>query len=151
MVVAREIERFLNARPVRRGDALLRVVNLKGPWRLELLVADRDSGYIKRKLFDPTSSAGGFVGSEVDASCQYVISSQPNQTHNAEVTWVSETARNPTGQGVYVDMHARVDSALGQTSHMGATVVGFVDCGRKPLWFVWSRPFIEALQRKHWL
>ncbi len=149
-VVARQIEKFLNSRPVRRGDALLRVVNLEGPWQLELLVRDQDSGYVKHKLFGQGDSSNGNVPAEADRELEFALASQPDVKFAAKATWMSESARNPTGQGVFVDVTADIDQAVPKQGHMGATVYAYFKCGRQPFWFVWTRPLVEAIQRKLW-
>ncbi len=149
-VVARQIEKFLNSRPVRRGDALLRVVDLDGPWRLELLVRDQDSGYVKHKLFPEDSSPSGDVNPGVDRELEFALASQPDVKFAASATWMSESARNPTGEGMFVDVTADVDQEVPKQGHMGATVFAYFQCGERPFWFVWTRPLVEAIQRKLW-
>ena len=149
-VIARQVERLLNSRPVRRGDSLLRVVRLDGPWQLELQVADRESGYLKRKMFDASGSLSGTVPPAAAREFEFVIASEPDSKLLARATWVSETARNPQGEEVVVDVLAEVDSTVAARGHMGATVYAYFDCGDRPFWFVWSRPLIEAIQRKLW-
>jgi hypothetical protein len=149
-VVARQIERTLDARPVRRGDALLRVIKLDGPWQLELLVPDRDAGYVKRKLFAAHERTAGVVPPEAERQIEYAIAYQPDSRLFAEASWVSESARNPRGEGMFIDLHADVPPAVSAESHVGATVNAFIDCGQGPVWFVWSRPLIESIQRKLW-
>lgn len=55
VVVAKDLHRNLLNRPVRRGDPLLSVTDLEGPWQVRVAVADRDSGYVLAH-YQPTSS-----------------------------------------------------------------------------------------------
>lgn len=150
VVVSNEIERHLGSRPVLRGDPLLRVVDLAGPWQLELLVADRDSGYVKQKLFSAGMPSAGAVPAAAQREIEYVMASQPEKQLAAQLSWISESARNPNGQGMFIDMVAEVDGREIENAHMGASVTAFIDCNKRPRWFVWSRPLIEAIQRKLW-
>lgn len=153
VVVGHQIERYLDTRPVKRGDPLLRVVRLDGPWHLELQVADQDSGYVKRKLFegqDAERLGSGNVPTESDRKLQFVYASEPDVEQAAQAEWLSESARNPKGDGMFVDVIASVDQEAAHRAHMGATVYAYFDCGERPFWFVWTRPFIEAVQRKIW-
>ncbi len=150
VVVSSEIERYLDSRPVRRGDPLLRVVDLDGPWRLELLVADRDSGYVKEKLFDANTSMVGEIPESSDREIQFVITAQPSKELRAQLTWMAEAARNPNGQGMFIDLFADISQNVEEHGHMGASVSAYIECAEKPIWFVWSRPLIEAIQRKLW-
>ncbi len=150
VVIARQIERFLNSRPVRRGDSLLRVVQLDGPWHLELQVSDQDIGYLKQKVFPDGEAGSGSIPVNAPREFDFVIASNPNHKLSGYATWISETARNPQGTEVLVDVLAEVDEAAVSSGHMSATVYAYFDCGRQPFWFVWSRPLIEAIQRKLW-
>jgi multidrug efflux pump subunit AcrA (membrane-fusion protein) len=149
-VVARQINKFLDSRPVRRGEGLLRVVNLNGPWRLELLVRDQDSGYVKRKLYSQSRVLSGDVAEDAARQLEFAIASSPDHRFVANATWMSESARNPKGDGMYIDLIADVDQQVPKLGHMGATVYAYFDCGLHPFWFVWTRPLVETIQRKLW-
>ncbi len=161
-IVARQIHRYLDARPVQRGDALLRVVDLAGPWQLELEVADRDSGYVRDKLLASTQASAESAGNQADNSrigavplasereLQFVYTAQPDIQRSAQATWLATAARNPLSQGMIVDLMAEVEPVDAAAGYMGAGVVAYVDCGQHPFWFVWTRPFIEAIQRRMW-
>jgi Barrel-sandwich domain of CusB or HlyD membrane-fusion len=152
VVISRQIEKFLDSRPVRHGEALFRIADLDGPWRLELLVRDQDSGYVKQKLFSTGTKTSGAVdatlGSERDV--KFAMVSRPDQTFVASVTWVSESARNPKGDGMFVDVFADVDQSATKVAHVGASVNAYLECGQRPFWFVWTRPLVEAIQRRLW-
>jgi hypothetical protein len=149
-IIARQVDRYLERRPVRRGDPLLRIVEIDGPWRLELEVADRDAGRVKEKLFSGTEMTSGEVRNASAAGVEFVYAASPDKRWQATATWMSESARNPYGENVIVDVHASVPAEAVAEGHMGATVQAYFDCGRQPFWFVWSRPLVEAIQRKLW-
>ncbi len=151
-VVARQSERYLDARPVRRGDALLKVVALNGPWQLELLVPDRDIGYVRRKLFPNEDLGSGQVNgeSELLRKLEFTLAARPGTRLYALVNWVSPSARNPNGDGLFVDVNASVDEHTASNGHMGAKVFAYFNCGKAPFWFVWCRPFIESVKRRLW-
>ncbi|MCA9194069.1 MAG: efflux RND transporter periplasmic adaptor subunit [Planctomycetales bacterium] len=152
-VIARQIERALGARPVRRGDALLRIADLEGGWELDLLLADSDAGHVKRQLAESTLHSGGALeGQEASTAMEitYALTSKPDQPLQAQLSWISESARNPRGDGAYLDVIASVSDEAKSLGHMGATVTAYFDCGKAPIWFVWSRSLVESLQRKLW-
>ncbi len=149
-IVARQVARYLNSRPVRQGEALLRVVKLDGPWRLELQVSDQDSGYVKRKLFADDPTLSGSIPADSDRDLEFTLASQPANKFVAMATWMSESARNPRGEGMFVELMADVGPEVSQVGHMGATVNAYCKCGKQPMWFVVSRKLIEAVQRKLW-
>ncbi len=141
VVVAREVKQQLAERPVARGDALMTIVDLNGPWQLRIDVADRDSGYVQKYY-----AANGQVSGEVD----FVFDSLPEKKFAATVRSMAELVQNRHGEGCYLEVLADVDRAVVEQSQMGAGAHVYFRCGQQPLWFVWCRPLIEAAQRKFW-
>lgn len=140
-IVGWEIERNLLDRPVSRGDILMRVADTQAPWRIELLVPDRDAGYLERHANQVSPDA---------VVAEYALRADPPTKHLSEVLWVSpEVVHDPT-QGAVVEVHLSVDQdAIPQTA-LGATIDGRLMCGTKPRWFVWGRPILEAIQSRIW-
>ena len=144
-VVAKDIRQQLASRPLRRGDALFRIVDLEGPWHLRIHVADRDSGYVM-KAADQSASEH----KPVTQSLKFVLDSLPGEQFDAHVNWVAGAVQNRTGEGCFVEMRASVDRSIVDKTHMGASVRAYFRCDDQPLWFVWSRPIVEAVQRRLW-
>ncbi len=139
IVVAKDLRQKISSRPLRRGDALFRIVDLDGPWRLRIQVADKDSGYVL-----------GNHHARDSQSLQFVIDSIPGEQFPATINWIASTVQNQFATGCYVEMHANVDDAVVQRTHMGASVRAYFMCGDQPLWFVWCRPLVESIQRRLW-
>ena len=144
-VVARQLNEFLDGRPVKTGEQLFRIADFDGPWRLELLVADRDFGLVARN-FSPKNPAAETARKHVD----FVFASRPDDWLQSEVSWISDAARNPDGTGGVVDVYCKIDPSAPGRGHMGATVYAYFDCGQQPCWFVWSRGLVESIQRRIW-
>jgi Barrel-sandwich domain of CusB or HlyD membrane-fusion len=149
VVVARDLDKLLDARPVRRGDALLKIVDPSSELHLHLQIADADVGHLKNKLLDDPGQ-NSLLPEKGSSGIDFVFVSKPDQRFKANVMWLSEVARNPRGDGVFVDAIATLEPDAIPHAHMGATVKAYAYCGQRPLWFVFSRPFIEAIQRKLW-
>lgn len=147
VIVATELRRNLQSRPIRRGDALLRVVALDGPWRLELEVPDRDSAYVRTSY---PLTAGPSNSATPERKVDFVLAANPKQRFSGDVEWISNATRNPRGTGAYVDVHVRVAREVSDQGHTGSTVLAYFSCGEYPWWFVWSRPLVEAVQRRMW-
>ncbi|TWU03607.1 efflux RND transporter periplasmic adaptor subunit [Neorhodopirellula pilleata] len=140
-IIGWEIERNLLDRPVSRGDVLMRVANTNAPWRIELLIPDRDAGYLERYA-DQVSPRM--------VVAEYALRSDPQTKHSSEVTWVSPEVVHDPSQGAVVEVHLGVEQGALPRSSLGATVDGRLICGTKPRWFVWGRPIWEAIQRRIW-
>lgn len=146
-VVAPQLRRFLDGRPVRRGDLLFKVVEFDGPWRLELLVPDGESGHV-RQWFG--ADAAGQGPENVPRTVDWVLAAQPDEWQTASASWISDATRNPDGSAAVVDVFCDIDRAKVADGHMGATVHAWFPCGQRPFWWVWSRRLIESAQRRFW-
>lgn len=144
-VVAKDITQQLASRPLRRGDALFRIVDLDGPWHLKIQVADRDSGYVLNLKLAPAHKP-----LNKDMPIRFVLDSIPGEQFDAHVTWISNSVQNTGGTGGFVEMHAAVDKSVIDRAHMGASARAYFHCGEQPTWFVWCRPLVEAIQRRLW-
>lgn len=151
-VVANQLERFLDGRPVRRGDQLFRIVDFSGPWQLELMVADQDAGWIRRSFsFDKSPGDSGSRSAETAEAIDFVLASRPDRWWKANPVWIAPAARNPDGSGSTVEVRCSLDRlALQDEGQMGSRVYGYFSCGKQPFWFVWSRGIVESLQRRKW-
>ncbi len=139
VVVSRELRKELEARPLRRGDSLFSIADLNGAWQLNIHVADRDSGYLLAHY------------SALPQTVTFVFESLPGERFTAEVRHISNAMENPKGTGCYLLALASLESEVAKKSHMGANTRVYFNCGQQPLWFVWCRPMVEALQKRVWL
>jgi hypothetical protein len=150
VVVARDLEQLLGSRPVRRGDALFRIVNPEGPWLLHLEISDSDAGYVLETLNLNGNASRDDNGHFQAGEIEFAIVSKPDLQFQATIVWLANAARNPSGAGVFIDAIADVQPEAIRHGYIGATVQAYMNCGKKPLWFVYSRPLVEAIQRKLW-
>lgn len=139
-VVAKDLKQQLVSRPLKRGDALFRVIDLNGPWQLKVQVADRDSTYVRR-YFKPAEKV----------KFEFVLDSLPDERFPAEVTWVSNSVQNKLGTGCFLELRADVPPDIVERSYMGSNVRAYFVCGQQPTWFVWCRPLVEAIQKRFWV
>jgi multidrug efflux pump subunit AcrA (membrane-fusion protein) len=139
VVVSRDLRRELETRPLRRGDILFQVADLEGQWQLNVQVADRDSTYLKKHL------------AEEDREALFVFDSLPREQFRTAVQQVSATVENPTGTAPYLLVVADIENEVAKRAYMGANARVWLSCGEQPLWFVWCRPMVEALQKRAWL
>ena len=139
VVVTRELRKELEARPLRRGDSLFSIADLNGAWQLNIHVADRDSGYLLAHY------------NELPQTVSFVLESLPGEHFTAEVRHIANAMENPKGTGCYLLALASLENEVAKKSHMGANARVYFHCGQQPLWFVWCRPMVEALQKRVWL
>ncbi|MCA9156958.1 MAG: HlyD family efflux transporter periplasmic adaptor subunit [Planctomycetales bacterium] len=176
-IVAKDLQRHLAGRPVRRGEPLFSIVDQAGPWQVRVQVGDRDAGYLRTHYVAPTptfskraierrhNAGSQLVGvtlpdnepsgnrsivSDLDSAITFGLDSSPAERWPAQLSWISDHVENIHGQGCFVEVRAAVESPEQIGAHAGAGVHAYFTCGSQPLWFVWSRPLVEAIERKFW-
>lgn len=137
-VLTWDIERLLAARPVQRGDRLLTVADLDGPWELALRVDDDQAGHV---LAAQQEHGPGLPVS-------FLLATEPGVTYTGQVRRVA-TATEVEEEGQPVVL-ATVDLDATRVPHArpGATVVAKLHCGRRPVGYVWFRQLWEAIQSR---
>lgn len=141
LVIKPDLKKRLENRPVLRGDQLLRVAEVTGKWRLRLLVHEQDLGHI-RSAWDVDQH---------QAIVQFRIQSAPHITHTGAITRIASSALREPGQPPTVTVDIELAPGALQVEQVGATARGVIDCGRRPLWYVWTRELTEALMRNFWI
>ena len=138
IVVGGELSRELSDRPLQRGDALFRVADLQGPWHLKLLVADRDGRYVQQALLNgPIDIDWGLENATGRGLKAKLISMRP------------EVDQRPN-QGPCRSATASIEQSQLEQPAIGAVAYARIPCGKQPLWFIWSRPLVEFLQKRFW-
>jgi hypothetical protein len=139
VVIASDIERELRNRPLRRGETLFRVAATDGPWQLRLSIPDRESGYVEQKLQDGP------------IAIRWGLESSAGHRQSATIDSVrSEVLAHPT-RGAHRSAIASLASERMDHPVLNATTYAQIPCGNQPLWYVWSRPLVEYLQKRFWL
>jgi multidrug efflux pump subunit AcrA (membrane-fusion protein) len=131
---------LLAARPVTRGQALLTVDDLSGPWVAELQVADNRIGHVL--------DAQEKDKSELPAT--FILATEPGVNHDGRVARVALTTETDktTGSTVQVTVDFDRSTIPPEQLRPGATVVAKIHCGRRSLGYVWLHELWETIQSK---
>ena len=136
-VLTWDIEQLLEARPVGRGQILLTVADLDGPWVLELKVPDDRIAH----LLDARDRIGN------DLQVAYVLATDPGVELNGRVErFAMRTEIDQAGEA-FVPLTVSVSRDQIPALVPGAGVVAKIHCGRRPIGYVWLHDLIEALER----
>jgi len=131
---------LLRARPVSRGQALVTVADLDGPWELQLHVPD--------KRITPVLAAASSTGPELSVS--FVLATDPATKLTGTLQRISERSEAAESEGSFVPATVRIDRSRVPHLIPGATVVARVDCGRRSLGYVWLHDLIDAVRTWFW-
>jgi multidrug efflux pump subunit AcrA (membrane-fusion protein) len=128
-------EQLLAARPVARGQALLTVANLAGPWTLELRIPDRRAS--------PVLQAQRTSDEPLQVS--YTLATNPRRVRQGQLTRVGLRTEITETQDVVVLGTVRIDPAEVPERVPGAGVVAKVHCGPRAIGYVWLHDLIDTL------
>ncbi len=133
------IKQLLEARPVQRGQTLLTVGDLDGPWVLELHVPDYRTGHVLR--------AREALDGELAVS--FALTSDPGMVHEGKIVEVALAAEQDETIGPTVLATVYFDRRDVAGLRPGATAIGKIHCGRRAVGYVWLHDLFEWAQ-SHW-
>jgi multidrug efflux pump subunit AcrA (membrane-fusion protein) len=142
---------LLAARPVARGQALLTVADLKGPWVLELQVPDNRIGHVLQAQQDETHERDKAKnGNRIELPVSFLLATEPGVNFAGKVTRVALSTESDKTTGATVLVTVSFDRAEIPPEQLrpGATVVAKIHCGRRSLGYVWLHELWETIQSR---
>jgi multidrug efflux pump subunit AcrA (membrane-fusion protein) len=137
-VLTWDLEKSLSDRPVQRGQLLLSVANLNGPWVAELDVPDDEIGHILKSDASPDAKPVSFqLATNRGIDFQGVIRRIASRTETS--------ADDRPIVRVTVDVDEKEIGEL----RPGATIFAKIDCGKRKVAYVWFHDVVEAV--KSWV
>ncbi|MBW8884810.1 MAG: HlyD family efflux transporter periplasmic adaptor subunit, partial [Planctomycetia bacterium] len=131
-VITWNVQQQLNARPLKRGDALLTVADIDGPWQLELKVPSRRAGRLLAARGD------------VHRPVSFVLATKPGQTLEGKVTEIAPRLEIDESGESYILTTVEVPRDEIDNRAPGATAFARIDCGRGTLAEAWFHDLIDA-------
>lgn len=136
-----EVDQLLLHRPVRRGEILLEVMDDKGPWELELDVAQHRMGHLTRAQTEFTKNL----------PIEYLLVTAPERTYQATLNEVGTRVVASDDNRPVVELRATPAADDMLIPRIGAEVRARLNCGRKPIGYVLFGDVVEFVQRYLWL
>lgn len=137
-VLTWDLHKTLDARPVERGQVLMTVADVDGPWVVEIKVADEHIGHVL--------GAQRELGRELKV--EFMVAAEPGVTHTGTVQSIRATAEPMENEGPVVLVTVRFDKQHVPRLRPGASVVPHIYCGRRSVGYVWFHELFEAVQRR---
>ena len=135
-IVTWDVVRRLERLPVNRGDVLMRVARLDGPWELELHMSQRDVGHLLR-----AQQRGN-----PKLAVVFTIRDAPGKAYKATVTSIGQTVQMNRDGNPYLIVTARIKNPDVKNLRHGATVTARIDCGRSAVGYVWFHDLIDTVR-----
>jgi multidrug efflux pump subunit AcrA (membrane-fusion protein) len=139
-VVTWNAKDLLAARPVARGQALLTVDDLAGPWVVELQVADNRIGHVVEAQ----------ERDKPELPVAFILATGPGVSYEGKVGRValSTETDKATGSTVLVTVAFDRSAIPPEQLRPGATVTAKIHCGRRSLGYVWLHELWETIQSR---
>jgi len=131
----------LQGRPVERGQVLLTVGNVAGPWIIEARVRERDLNELRSAQQRQPAGLAVRIASVTDSGRDYAGTVR----ELARVTDIDE--RGDQTVRVLIDLTETPPDDL----RPGASVLPKIQCGPRSVGYVWLRDLWHTVQRQWWL
>lgn len=139
MVITRDLRTKLLQRPVSRGSQLLTISRTDGDWQVILEIDDRDLGYLNQ-----ANEAQNIE----ELKIQFRLESNLENTFAGTITSTDEHNTISKDRS-FVRAFVPVDKdALGEL-RVGQAVLGKVHCGKKSLFFIWTRDVRDFIRTNY--
>ena len=135
-VLTWNLKQLLEARPVGRGQMLMSVADLKGPWVLELRVPDDRIAYVL--------DAQEEFGQNLDVS--FVVAADPAVTYRGQIEKTAIRTEITESDESVVLVTASINRDEISKLIPAASVVARIRCGQRPIGYVWLHDLFEAVR-----
>ena len=140
-----EVEDSLLYRPVTMGSALMTVADPTGEWEVELYMPEKRMGHVLRAHHELLSET-----SEPQLPVTYILATDPGTKRVGMVREIQSTTHLHEEEGHTVQIRVDIDKRELQRDRIeprpGATVIGEIHCGERPIGYVWFHEAIEWVQ-----
>ena len=136
-VITPNLQQRLAARPLNRGDVMMTIADLDGPWELELLIPDRKIDYLIERM-----------ATTKEISFRFRVVSNPEKTFVGQLRKVDyrveqQANEDVTFATVFVDIE---EQQLGDLLRIGTRVYGSFECGRRNIFFLLTHELRDSVR-----
>ena len=135
-VLTWDVSPLLDKRPVTRGQVLMTVADLKGPWVVEIRVPDDQIGHV----FEARRRRGE------DLPVEFLLATDPETTYTGKISRISMRTETDKENGASVLVTVSINEGDIPDLRPGATVIPKISCGEKPVGYVWFHDLIDAVK-----
>lgn len=159
VVATFQVKQNLLDRPVRRGDRLIEIMKVDGPWRLELDAPEYRMGHLQKAVIAKggTLSTPGLpalrqkLSESEQLTVDYIAATDVSTKRQGRLTEIATRSNESQKEGstiveLYVDINA--DDLPGR--RIGSEVTAKIHCGKRSLGYVLFGDVWEFIVRKVW-
>ena len=141
VIVTWQVRDRLILRPVEKGQVLMSIADKSGPWELEVQMPDDRLGHVNRSAAEAKAA-----GRELEVD--YILATDPGTRHRGAVKEIHEQAEVRGDSGNTVLVRITIDPSRHDREELGAgaTVTARINCGKRPLGYVWFHDVLAFIQ-----
>ena len=136
-IITRDVEKMLFNRPVKAGSQLLTIADTEADWHAIFDIPDREMGYL--------NSFAETVGNRSWA-VEYRLRSEFESTYHGRIEQIDSNNILTSEQETVIKAYCGIDSREIGQPRVGQSVRGRIHCGRKSLFFIWTRDIRDFLR-----
>ncbi len=135
-VLTWDVSPLLDKRPVSRGQILMTVADLAGPWVVEIRVPDDQIGHVLAAQKEMKK----------ELTVEFLLATDPETTYEGTISQISMTTEPGEEREAFVLVTVAIDREDIPDLRPGATVIPKIFCGQKPVGYVWFHGLIDAVK-----
>ncbi len=136
-VLTWNVHQLLDDRPVTRGQVLLTVGDLSGPWKVDLRIPDRQAGHV-------LSAQEARPDQPLPVACLPVMN--PRESFSGTLARLGMRSETSQSESQYVEATVAFDRSSVQQCTAGAGVRAYIQCGRRSLGYVWLHDLYDTIR-----
>lgn len=125
-------------RPVTRGQRLLEIAKLDGPWIVEVNLPDKDVGKVLAAKAD----------TQGPLPVTFILASDPGRSLQGELIEIAEATHTDPQAGQAVRLRVKIKNNDLDFRQVRTDVRARIHCGKRSLGYVWMHDFFEFVQSK---
>jgi hypothetical protein len=131
-----DLAEALTARPVVRGQHLLDVLDVAGPWQLDLQIPDKVAGHVLQAH-----------ATDAALPITFFLRTEPGAQHQAKLSSLGDRTELDEHNHLIVRAKAPLTAEDSIPRRAGASVIARIHCGRRARAYAWFHEVWEYLQR----
>jgi hypothetical protein len=145
-----QLRQLLVDRPVRQGDHLFDIMDDKGKWHMELLIAEKRMGHILRAQEDLKTAES--TGKFIELPGEFTLATQPDSEFDCHLTRIATRSTTESELGTAFELVVVADpNQQLPKKRIGAEVNVRIYCGESTLFYRWFGDVVEFMQKFFWL
>ena len=136
-VLTWNVQQLLEDRPVGRGQVLLTVGDLSGPWKVNLRLPDRQAGHV-------LAAQEARPDAPLEVSC--LLAMNPRESFPGTLAHVAMRSETAQSESPYVEASVDIDRSALEQYTAGAGVRASIQCGRRSLGYVWLHDLYDTIR-----